>query len=104
MYDYTICPDNSSEVFKRACRRIEQYFPYWHKEELLIDVDGSTIQTYISGEGSITVYDSCYIGAVYITSDIALSEELVKGSFFNEERRRQSYGYLVNRREKEGIT
>ena len=44
-FDYTIFKDNSQSEFKKACKLIERSFPDAKKNKLLIDVDGSTIQT-----------------------------------------------------------
>ncbi len=71
-YDYTIYKDNSPTEFKKACSKIEKYFPNINKCELLIDVDGSTIQTYMLDDKVITVYDDYDVGAVYVESDISL--------------------------------
>ena len=72
MYDYNICSDNSTEKFKMTCRKIENYFPNAEKRKLLVDVDGSTIQTYTVDGKDIDVYDDYDIGAVYVLSKIEL--------------------------------
>lgn len=73
-YDYTIFPDNSPNEFKKACSRIENAFPSFKKNKLLIDVDGSTIQTYTKDNKDIDVYDDYDIGAVFVKSEINLDE------------------------------
>lgn len=71
-YDYTICPNNSQEFFVNTCRKIENYYPDIVKEDLLTDVDGTTIQKYHIGRNEIVVYDDYEVGAVYVHSDINL--------------------------------
>ncbi len=73
-YDYTINPTNSPEVFKRTCSLIEASFPGMKKDELLIDVDGSTIQIFGEEDHEIIVYDDYDIGAVIVKSDVDLSD------------------------------
>ena len=76
-YDYTVFKDNSPEVFEETCRKIEKVFPTADKKKLLVDVDGKTIQTYEYDKKIIDVFDDYDVGAVYIKSDIDLSEALV---------------------------
>lgn len=71
-YDYTIFPNNSKAHFEEACSKIEKAYPNIKKEKLLIDVDGSTIQTYTENNFDIDVYDDYDIGAVFIKSDVNL--------------------------------
>jgi len=73
-YDYTIFPDNSPEKFKETCKRIENELTITKKKELLIDVDGSTIQSYYSDDKKIVVYDDYDVGVVYVLSDIDLKD------------------------------
>ncbi|MCU6719897.1 hypothetical protein OCV67_08150 [Porcipelethomonas ammoniilytica] len=71
-YDYNIYPDNSPQKFKETCKKIEKAFPNANKRKLLIDVDGSTIQTYSENSKDIDVYDDYDIGAVFVKSEINL--------------------------------
>lgn len=71
-FDYTIYPDNSPQKFKEVCEKIEIAFPNAHKRKLLIDVDGSTIQTFTDDNKDIDIYDDYYIGAVFVKSEINL--------------------------------
>lgn len=73
MLDYTIYGDNSVDKFKNTCREIEKAFPEAVKQKLLVDVDGSTIQTYTLGDKDIDVYDDYEVGAVYVKSEIELN-------------------------------
>lgn len=72
IYNYTIFPDNSPQKFNEFCKKIEKKFPHLHKNKLLIDVDGSTIQTYKYNDKDIDVYDDYDVGAVYVKSEINL--------------------------------
>lgn len=72
MFEYNIHKDNSVKKFKETCNIIEQILPNAIKQKLLIDVDGSTIQTYTLDGKDIDVYDDYEVGAVYIKSEIEL--------------------------------
>lgn len=71
-YDYTIYPDNSPKKFKETCEKIEKAFPNAYKRKLLVDVDGSTIQTFSENGKDIDIYDDYDIGAVFVKSEINL--------------------------------
>ena len=71
-YDYTVYPDNSPRKFKETCSIIEKAYPKAIKNKLLIDVDGSTIQTYTENGKDIDIYDDYDVGAVYVQSEIDL--------------------------------
>lgn len=73
MFDYNIHKENSPEVFKHTCNSIEKAFPNATKSTLLVDVDGSTIQTYTQDGKDIDVYDDYEVGAVYVKSEIKLN-------------------------------
>ena len=73
-YDYTIYPDNSPEQFKKTCASIESAHPELSKAKLLIDVDGSTVQIYSDDSREIVIYDDYDVGAVYVLSDIDLTQ------------------------------
>ena len=75
-YDYTVAKDNSPDIFMEICQKIEQAYPSAVKEKLLVDVDGSTIQTFTLEDKIIDVFDDYDIGAVYVKSDIELSNVL----------------------------
>lgn len=72
-YDVNIFHNNSAEKFKAACAIIEDKFPDFEKERLLIDVDGSTIQAYKKGNDEIVIYDDYDIGAVFAESDVDIN-------------------------------
>ena len=74
MFDYNIYRDNSQKKFKETCKKIEKEYPNAIKKKLLIDVDGSTIQTYTENGKYIDVYDDYDIGAVFVISEINLDK------------------------------
>lgn len=74
MFDYTISTENSPKKFKNACNKIEHLFPDAKKNKILVDVDGSTIQTYTKDEKDIDVFDDYEIGAVFVKSELDLSD------------------------------
>lgn len=71
-YDYTIYPENSPKKFKETCKIIEGKYPNATKSKLIVDVDGSTIQTYTENGKDIDIYDDYDVGAVYVKSEINL--------------------------------
>lgn len=74
VFDYTIFPENSTAVYNSTCSRIENAFPQFKKAKELIDVDGSTIQTYTLNDEAIKVFDDYDVGAVYVKSTFDLKE------------------------------
>ena len=61
-------------MFRDTCRKIEEHFPDADKEKLLVDVDGTTIQSYLKRGLEIVVFDDYDIGAVFVQSEIDLRE------------------------------
>ncbi len=72
-YDYTVNPENSSESFRELCEIIARQYPTFRREELFIDDDGSTIQVFSSEGKEIVVYDDYDVGAVFVVSDVDIS-------------------------------
>lgn len=72
MYSYNIWIDNSPKKFKDACATIEKEFPDVEKKKMLVDVDGTTIQTYTHKGKDIDVFDDYEVGAVFVKSEIKL--------------------------------
>ena len=81
MFDYTVYPDNNPKLFKETCTLIEKEITGLSKENLLIDVDGSTIQVYYYNNLEIKVLDDYEVGAVYIISEYNLDDILRKEYF-----------------------
>ena len=73
MFDYTVHSNNSPTIFKEICNKIKEAFPNAIMHKLLVDVDGTTIQTFTLNEKDIDVYDDYEVGAVYIKSEIELN-------------------------------
>lgn len=73
MFDFTIYRDNSVSEFKRACEIFEKEFPQADKEKLLVDVDGTLIQSYQVAGKKTDIYDDYEVGAVYLKSELDLS-------------------------------
>ena len=73
MFSYTVAKETDNEAFVSVCALIESSFPTIEKEELLIDVDGSTIQIYHFNNETIKVFDDYYVDATYVDSEIDLN-------------------------------
>ena len=86
-YDYTICPDNNPKEFKGVCAIIGRAISDFQKKDLLIDVDGSTIQVFEYDGLIIVVYDDYDEGAVYVKSDIDLKDILTKRALGQQPRK-----------------
>jgi len=74
MHEYDVYLDNSPEVFREICSKIETVYPNAVKHNLLIDVDGSTVQIYTLYGNEIIVYDDYDFGAVYVKSEMELKD------------------------------
>lgn len=74
MFDYTILPYADDKIFNKALNLFESKFPDVQKEELLVDVDNTAIQIYVNQGQRIKFYNDYEVGAVYIESDIDLSD------------------------------
>lgn len=72
MYSYNLAKSADNETFNRACSLIEANYKNLTKENLLVDVDGSQIQIYMSKGNKIKVVNDCEVDAVYIDSAVAL--------------------------------
>jgi hypothetical protein len=73
MFEYNVFPNNSTFEFEKACQKIEHIFPKADKKDILIDVDGTKIQTYTYNGKDIDVYDDYDVGAVFIKSEMELN-------------------------------
>lgn len=76
MFSYNISKTASIKAFKNACSAIEAGLKGIQKEELLTDADGSQIQIYETDDGKIKVYNDYEVDAVYIDSEVNLSDLL----------------------------
>lgn len=73
MFSYTVSKVASEEAFKKTCRLLEDRIAGIDKDKMLEDVDGTAIQVYRKGTDSIKVYNDYEVDAVYIDSEIELS-------------------------------
>lgn len=76
MYSYTISKEPNNALFLRICAQIEKHISGSTKDELLIDVDGCCSQTYHFSQGKIKVCNDYEVYALYVDSDIDLSDIL----------------------------
>ena len=74
MYKYNICNVYDHNIFEKQCAALEKHIPDIEKSDLLTDVDGSQTQIYTLHGKKITVHNSYYIGAVYISSETELMQ------------------------------
>ncbi len=75
MFDYNLFDKINEKVYNDAVTLIEKEFPYYYKERELIDVDSTRIQVFSKdGKSVIKVFNDTNIGAVYINSEIDLSD------------------------------
>ena len=75
MFDYNLFDKINEKVYNDTVTLIEKEFPYYYKERELIDVDSTRIQVFSKdGKSVIKVFNDTNIGAVYINSEIDLSD------------------------------
>jgi hypothetical protein len=84
MYDYTICNLPDESLFYRQCEALEKNIPGLIKEEFLEDVDSSLIQRYEKDGKKIKVYNDIDVGALYVKSEIELTQYFPKGKAVDE--------------------
>ena len=68
MFEYNICTVPDRNIFIKQCKALEKHIPDIIKGDLLKDVDKSETQIYTVNNKKIFVYNSFYVGAVYIKS------------------------------------
>ncbi|MBP3505093.1 MAG: hypothetical protein J6K43_01635 [Lachnospiraceae bacterium] len=74
MFKYNIHNTADNGKFKAACEKIESSIKDLNIEKPLVDVDGSIIQIYNSGNDKIKVYNDYEVDAVYIDSEVNLDK------------------------------
>lgn len=75
MYNYNICNEPDYNVFTKQCHALEKHIPNITEKECYKDIDGSqTIVYHTADSKTISVHNSNYIGAVYISSDVKLEQ------------------------------
>lgn len=72
MFEYNVSNENSPQAFEHICEKISLAFPKAKRHKLLIDVDGTTIQTFTENGKDIDVFDDYEVGAVFVQSQINL--------------------------------
>lgn len=60
MFEYLICNFADKEIFEKQCLALEKNIKELRKDKQLVDVDGSTIQSYFFGDKKVTVYNSFF--------------------------------------------
>lgn len=73
-YSYTLSMNVDEAKFQDACRIVSENYPEFTKDQILIDVDGSELQRFRNGNRIIEINNDCEVYALYIDSDIDLSE------------------------------
>lgn len=73
MFSYTTSLTANNTEFKKTCAALEANVKDIEKGKLLVDVDGSMIQTYKAKSKTIKVYDDYEVDAVYVDSEFDLS-------------------------------
>lgn len=96
MYHYTICNTPDEELFYKQCAALEKNIQGLEKDSLLDDVDGSLTQLYKKEGKEISVHNSEYIGALYVDSEIELTQ------FFKRWKNRRQTGKRTDRAGEKG--
>jgi len=76
MFDYNIHKEASNKEFKSACVKIEKAFENAKKDNMLVDVDGSLVQSYWVDGKEIRILNDYEVDAVYAKSEIELDNIL----------------------------
>jgi hypothetical protein len=73
MIEYFASPDYSIERYKKACKFIEDLFgDDLIKKDVLIDVDGSQVQVYITPKGEVVVINAFDYDWVLVRSEFEI--------------------------------
>lgn len=76
MFSYNIKKTVDKISFDHTCSLIESKIENIKKEDLLEDVDGTQIQIFNTPNGKIKVFNDYEVDAVYVDSEIDLTEIL----------------------------
>ncbi len=68
-YSYNICDQYAPDLFERQCKALENKIPGLTKKDLLVDVDGSSIQIYFLNGCELNVVNDYEVGALFINSN-----------------------------------
>ncbi len=74
MYQYTICNQPDEDIFRRQCEALERKISGIVKVSELTDVDTSKTCIYEKSGARITIKNDCYIGGVFVDSEIELTQ------------------------------
>lgn len=69
MFEYNICTVFDEDVFMKQCAAIERHIPGLQKKELISDVDGTQIQTYLLKDKEIIVLNDAGLGVLVRSPD-----------------------------------
>jgi len=72
MYSYNVSKFYDTKAFLKACALIEAGVSGYRKRDLIVDVDGTLLQIYYTGQGEITVWNDYEVGAVFVDSEVNL--------------------------------
>lgn len=74
MIEYCAYPDYSIPQYKKTCKFIEALFKGEEitKKDLLLDVDGSQIQIYLTPKGEVVVINDFDYDSVTVRSDFEI--------------------------------
>lgn len=81
-YLYPIYNEMSKKEFSKTCRKIQNGLKGLEREEIIEDIGYSQIQIYYLEGQKIGVYNDECIDAVYVCSDVELSEILGVNSIY----------------------
>lgn len=81
-YLYPIHNEMSKTEFSKTCRKIQNGLKGLEREEIIEDIGYSQIQIYYFEGQKIGVYNDECIDAVYVCSDVELSEVLGVNSIY----------------------
>ncbi len=74
VFSYNIAKNADNKAFLDTCALIESKISDAKKEKLLVDVDGSLVQTYRTSSGEIDVFNDYMVDAVYVDSEVNLEK------------------------------
>ena len=73
-YNYLVNNEPDNESFEQACEQFEKTFPHAQKPKMLIDVDGTMIQEYVTDDGQAKVINDIFGGYVALVSDFEICD------------------------------
>lgn len=92
MHIYYVSNDADEVLFQELCRFVEDSRPDIIKKAYIEDVDGSVLRVFTTPDGDIVVINDFEEEAVYVNSDIELSELKEKYTILYEEEKKTNKG------------